>query len=74
MTSNLTRRKLLKTTAAGLATFSLPRTLLARRSSQKRPNLLLVFPDQMRGQALGFMNEAISLRTSPPKTPGSSRN
>ena len=26
-------------------------------SSGRRPNLLFVFPDQMRGQALGFLGE-----------------
>jgi len=57
MSTNQTRRKFLKTTAAGLAALSLPEPLLARRSGPKTPNLLFVFPDQMRGQALGFMNE-----------------
>ncbi|MGK7907871.1 MAG: sulfatase-like hydrolase/transferase [Synechococcus sp.] len=26
-------------------------------TSRERPNLVIVFPDQMRGQALGFLNE-----------------
>ncbi|WP_309008742.1 sulfatase [Pelagicoccus sp. SDUM812005] len=42
-----------------MAASVLPSSLLgsANASSGKRPNLVFVFPDQWRGQALGFLNE-----------------
>ena len=57
MNNNPTRRQFLRGVGGGLVTMSLTGNLLARQSSAKPPNLLFVFPDQMRGQALGFMNE-----------------
>ena len=57
MKTNPTRRQFLKAVAGGLAIVSCSETLLAGKPSNKPPNLLFVFPDQMRGQALGFMNE-----------------
>lgn len=49
------RRDYLKTAAGGLVA-AIGRPGLAA-VPEKRPNLLIVFPDQMRGQALGFLNE-----------------
>jgi len=48
-----------KSVAAGsaLAAGSLARGLESKEPSRKHPNLLFVFPDQMRGQALGFLGE-----------------
>jgi len=57
MNTKPTRRQFLKAVAGGLATLSFTDNTLADKSSKKPPNLLFVFPDQMRGQALGFMNE-----------------
>jgi len=57
MNTKPNRRQFLKAVAGGLATLSFTDNMLARSASKKPPNLLFVFPDQMRGQALGFMNE-----------------
>ena len=55
-----TRRDFIKTSLAALATGALLPTSSActdRATAPRRPNLLFVFPDQMRGQALGFLGE-----------------
>jgi len=56
----LTRRRFLRTAAAAAAGGTiLPRLggCSPEKSPGRTPNLLFVFPDQMRAQALGFMNE-----------------
>ena len=57
MNSNCSRREFLRTTAGSLVALSFADSLLAWSRSAKPPNLVFVFPDQMRGQALGFMND-----------------
>ncbi|MHC4741581.1 MAG: sulfatase family protein [Planctomycetota bacterium] len=57
MRTNPTRRQFLKDFTIGLAAVSFTDRLLAQSVRTREPNLLFVFPDQMRGQALGFMNE-----------------
>ena len=56
----ISRRHFLETTialsACGLLSKFVPAIDLGGRN-QKHPNLIVVFPDQMRGQALGFLNE-----------------
>ena len=55
-----TRRDFLKTSLAAAATGALFPALTGcggAPQSHRRPNLLFVFPDQMRGQAMGFMGE-----------------
>jgi len=55
-----TRRDFIKTSLAAAATGALLPGLNGCKSNgspRGRPNLLFVFPDQMRGQALGFMGE-----------------
>ncbi len=58
MTRRWNRRQFLKTTASGLIgtylSAGVPRACAGRA---KPPNLVFVFPDQMRGQALAFMKE-----------------
>ena len=54
---HLDRRQFLKASALGVLSSSCLWRVHARADSPKTPNLLIVFPDQMRGQALGFMNE-----------------
>ncbi|MGW8267059.1 MAG: sulfatase family protein [Longimicrobiales bacterium] len=58
--ASFTRREFLKTTAVAAASgMVLPVTAAcpSSPSTARRPNLLLVFPDQMRAQALGFLGE-----------------
>ena len=57
MNDNFTRRQFLKTTARSALTISGVTDLFAQQSSTRRPNLVFVFPDQMRGQAMGFMKQ-----------------
>ena len=59
-TRQLPRRDFIKTTVA----LSILRPMAGsysaeakRDTKRKHPNLVVVFPDQMRGQALGFLNE-----------------
>ena len=59
---NISRRQFLKkSTAAGLAaslnSYSGLSLISCRSKNQKPPNLIIFFPDQMRGQALGFLGE-----------------
>ena len=57
---NITRRQFLqKTTKAGstLAVGSLIGLTNSSCARQKHPNLVFIFPDQMRGQAVGFLGE-----------------
>jgi arylsulfatase A-like enzyme len=56
MDQNWTRRQFLRV-SAGTVAFSAGCRILAERKSAEPPNLVFVFPDQMRGQALGFLNE-----------------
>jgi len=57
MKTNRTRRRLLRTGAAG-AVAALGSRLRGQANRQPdRPNLVYVFADQMRGQALGFLKE-----------------
>ncbi|MCF7847419.1 MAG: sulfatase [Kiritimatiellales bacterium] len=49
------RRQFVQTTAAG--TLFAAKQLNAAGRTPKTPNLLIVFPDQMRGQAMGFLGE-----------------
>jgi arylsulfatase A-like enzyme len=52
------RRRFLKTLAVASAGMALlPRTAHSEDPALKRPNLLFVFPDQMRAQAMGFMKQ-----------------
>jgi len=55
--TNWTRRQFLRTVAGTALTVSLAESAVAGSRSRKSPNLVFVFPDQMRGQALGFLNE-----------------
>ena len=54
MSSYLSRREFLRATGSTVLAVSLRSEVFA---AAKRPNLVFVFPDQMRGQALGFLNE-----------------
>ncbi len=71
---SLTRRDLIKgaaaATAAGAATVILPaaasttsesKSCAESKRDKKKPNVILVFPDNFRAQALGFMNEDPSI-------------
>jgi len=53
---DMNRRAFLRN-AVGGAAISLWPAMRAAAATKDHPNLLFVFPDQMRGQALGFMNE-----------------
>lgn len=56
----LTRREFLRQTSAAGSALAIPGLVGLLQASCKRPkppNLLIVFPDQMRGQALGFLGE-----------------
>lgn len=59
MKKNISRRNFLKGTAAVTAGLTfIPQGLLTSCSTtKKRPNLLYIYPDQYRKQAMGFMNE-----------------
>jgi arylsulfatase A-like enzyme len=55
-----TRREFIKTSVAAAATGALLPAISGCAGSKfpsRRPNLLFVFPDQMRAQAVGFMGE-----------------
>jgi len=54
---NHTRRDFLKTAAAAGAFLFTPGKAVSSSKTVKRPNLIFVFPDQMRGQAMGFLEE-----------------
>jgi len=54
MSACLNRREFLRATGATIVGVSLRPEVFAAAG---RPNLVFVFPDQMRGQALGFLNE-----------------
>ncbi|MHC4166625.1 MAG: sulfatase family protein [Planctomycetota bacterium] len=51
------RRRFLRRVAGGLLGCSVAQKLTARAGASTSPNLVFVFPDQMRAQAMGFMNE-----------------
>ncbi len=58
MSSTLNRRQFLMGGAGGLLGVCLwTGSPAARDDTNRPPNLVFVFPDQMRGQALGFLNE-----------------
>ncbi len=57
MAHDLNRRRFLKTTASSLLAATAAGCLDIKPFAGKPPNLLFVFPDQMRGQALDFLNE-----------------
>lgn len=53
----------MKRLAAGVGSCLVASSLVAGSAEARRPNLVIVFPDQMRGSALGFLGE------EPVKTP-----
>ena len=56
--SRFSRRKFLKTAVAGGSVMAIGGfSKIACRKDSTRPNLIIVYPDQMRGQAMGFLNE-----------------
>jgi len=58
MANTLSRRDFLRRTSVFTATFSSVASLAAeKQQSPKRPNLVFMFPDQFRRQAIGFMKE-----------------
>ena len=58
MTNTLSRRDFLKRTSVFTVAFSSAACLAAeKRQDLKRPNLVFMFPDQFRRQAIGFMKE-----------------
>ncbi|MHC4518654.1 MAG: sulfatase family protein [Planctomycetota bacterium] len=57
MTRSWNRRHFLKAAAGGLVSACFAGGRESPGASRKPPNLVLVFPDQMRGQAMGFLNE-----------------
>ncbi|MCT4603827.1 MAG: sulfatase-like hydrolase/transferase, partial [Marinifilum sp.] len=59
MASNISRRNFIRNSAAITAGMTLiPQGLLSSCTRKsKRPNLLFIFPDQYRKQAMGFMNQ-----------------
>ena len=57
MNQNWTRRRFLKVGIGGALGLSVSCSLFAKPARRRPPNLLFVFPDQMRGQAMGFMKE-----------------
>ena len=66
MNSNFTRRQFLKAAAAGSVAISTTTSAVLLRKAEgagaggatgKPPNLVFVFPDQMRGQAMGFTGQ-----------------
>ncbi len=66
------RRNYMKTIGCGIGTLLLGRNTLAAR--KKQPNLLFVFPDQMRREAMGFWQKgkfkhALRTATDPVITP-----
>ena len=56
MKQRWSRRQFMKAIAGGVVGVTAARTV-AYGGARKPPNLVFVFPDQMRGQALGFMKE-----------------
>lgn len=60
MAEKISRRSFLKSSISGASALALGGTgLISQISCSKRkpPNLIFVFPDQMRGQAIGFLGE-----------------
>ncbi|NNM03743.1 MAG: sulfatase [Gemmatimonadetes bacterium] len=55
--TNTTRRDFIRTSLAAATGATILSGCEAGAGVDRRPNLLFVFPDQMRGQALGFMGE-----------------
>ncbi len=53
----MNRRNFLRVSACGLVGAALPHGVMGATLSPKRPNVLIVFPDQMRAQSMGFMHE-----------------
>jgi arylsulfatase A-like enzyme len=51
------RRGFLKKIGLSAAALTIPKLNYGMAGPTKRPNLLFVFPDQMRKHALGFINE-----------------
>ncbi|MHC4912404.1 MAG: sulfatase family protein [Planctomycetota bacterium] len=51
------RRDFLKKIGLGAAALTIPKLTYGMAGPPKKPNLLFVFPDQMRKHALGFINE-----------------
>jgi arylsulfatase A-like enzyme len=56
MGRTISRREFIRYSGIG-AGLAITRIGRAAQQSGKRPNLVIVFPDQMRGQALGFLKE-----------------
>ncbi len=58
MDKKISRRRFIGRSASVLAAVPFLRSsLLGGQTAEKPPNLVIVFPDQMRAQTLGFMNE-----------------
>jgi arylsulfatase A-like enzyme len=57
MQKRYSRRQFLLVTTGSVLSASVAGKLSAKSGTSKHPNLVFVFPDQMRGQALGFLNE-----------------
>ena len=57
MTENLDRRAFLKSAGAAALAVGASGTFAAAAKSPAHPNLVIVFPDQMRGQAIGAAGE-----------------
>lgn len=63
---SVSRRSLIKGIAAGIASATVTKSMAKGEkslvaSSKKQPNLLIIFPDEMRTHALGFMKEDPSI-------------
>lgn len=67
---SLTRRNLLKgiavsgalgATAAATGVLSTAQAVVPAKKTGKQPNLLIIFPDEMRTQSLGFMGQDPSI-------------
>lgn len=57
METSHTRRDFLKTSGLTVAAATVIPSVLGKGGGVEKPNLVIVFPDQMRGQALGFLGE-----------------
>jgi arylsulfatase A-like enzyme len=57
MRTQFSRRQFLRTATGSALSLTITNQLTAKTGATRHPNLVFVFPDQMRGQALGFLNE-----------------
>jgi arylsulfatase A-like enzyme len=57
--SQFSRRRFIKTAVAGGSVMALGglSKIACSKTGRSHPNLIIVYPDQMRGQAMGFLNE-----------------